>query len=160
MKKSIATNFRGFLNGPHRGPLSLELKRARVALHSGMKWRRLNMINKEITSRCQNTYDMEWKWAILSILSMGRTASAPPSTYYYIIHRGTLEPCAWWGNQQRHKLAWCMGPRDKYHKFLYKVRNIYPSFILLCCIYISWIGLICLMQERSKNLWYSSLGHF
>ena len=37
---------------------------------------------------------------------------------------------------QRHKLAWCMGPRDEYHKFLYKV-NIYPSFILLCCIYIS-----------------------
>ena len=35
-----------------------------------------------------------------------------------------------------------MGPRDEYHKFLYKV-NIYPSFILLCCIYISWIGLIC-----------------
>ena len=21
---------------------------------------------------------------------------------YFYIHRGTLEPCAWWGNQQRH----------------------------------------------------------
>ena len=52
-----------------------------------------------------------------------------------------------------------MRPRDEYHKFLYKV-NIYPSFILPCLIYISWIGLICLMQERSKNLWYSSLEHF
>ena len=47
----------------------------------------------------------------------------------------------------------------EYYKFLNKI-NIYPSCILLCCIYISWIGLICLMQERSKNLWYSSLGHF
>ena len=24
------------------------------------------------------------------------------STEYYYKHRGTLEPCAWWGNQQRH----------------------------------------------------------
>ena len=26
---------------------------------------------------------------------------APQSEYYYT-HRGTLEPCAWWGNKQRH----------------------------------------------------------
>ena len=45
-----------------------------------------------------------------------------------------------------------MGLRDEYHKLLHKV-NIYPSFILLCCIYTSWIGLMCLIQERSKNLW-------
>ena len=43
---------------------------------------------------------------------------------------------------------------------IFVLSNIYPSLILLCCIYISWIGLICLMQERSKNLWCSSLGYF
>ena len=89
---------------------------------------------------------------------LGPFGFSAKSTEYYYIHRGTLEPCAWWGSQHRNELAWCMGPRDEYHKFLYKV-NILSSFILLCCIYISWIGLICLIKERSKNLWCSSLGY-
>ena len=42
------------------------------------------------TAHLHNKYE---KVCVLATMAM--------TIKYYYIHRGTLEPCAWWGNQQR-----------------------------------------------------------
>ena len=71
-------------------------------------WPRLVCLNIFYVAVCLNIYLRPlnrpfWLFLVVLVHSLSLYYSLVwPSTKYYYIHRGTLEPCAWWGYQQRH----------------------------------------------------------